>query len=292
MFMGMSKVQLGVASAVALAGVTAYALQRTANANLRGEIAALRPSHQAIANLRTENERLASVAAEVEMLRRDDVELKQLAQSAADIQKSNAENARLARLRTGEQTKSQGVQAEVDRMNREGNALVNEYKALVTKSKDPSLSAEGKVQAEDAVKLKLAAIQAKQREIRAYIESTGGAIPPQFRTSAEDAARRKALRAEADANGVPGTIEAVSINLKLPDPDCATVLSALETISGIKIIRDPSIANVRAALTSHSGNYTKTEAFLALRTALLEQANIVLEPTPDGKLVAKLGPPR
>jgi hypothetical protein len=293
MFMGMSKVQLGIASAVALASATAYALQRTANANLRGEIATLRPSHQAIANLRTENERLASVAAEVEILRRDDVELKQLAQSVADIQKSNAENARLARLRASEQSKSQSVQAEIDRMNREGNALVNEYKALVTKSKDSSLSADGKVQAEDAVKLKLAAIQAKQREIRAYIESTGGTVPSQFRTTGEEVTQRKALRADADAaNGVPGTIEAARVSLKMPDADSATALSAIEAISGIKIIRDPSISNVTGIIASQSGNFTKAEAVLALRTALRDQLNIILEPTPDGSLVAKLGPPR
>jgi RNA polymerase sigma factor (sigma-70 family) len=180
-FMGMTKLQLGIAGALAVAGAAGFGLQADTNAGLRREIAALREQQQAVAPLRAENQRLATVAAEVEMLRRDDLELKRLAQSVSESRKASEENARIARL--GEATRN--VQAEIARMNREGNALVGEYRTLVERSKDLALPAEDRAQAEVAAKQKLEAIWMKQREVNAFKESARAAglyVPPAGRT--------------------------------------------------------------------------------------------------------------
>lgn len=176
-FMSISKLQVGIAGALAVAGATVFWLQAKTNASLRREFAALRGQQQAVAALRAENQRLATVAAEVEMLRSDDLELKQLAQSAAEAKKSNEENARLARIRDNDRN----VQAEIERMNREGNALVEEYKVLMEQSKEPSLTAEAKSNASAAAQQKLEAIKMKKSEINIFTQSAraaGWVSPP------------------------------------------------------------------------------------------------------------------
>jgi RNA polymerase sigma factor (sigma-70 family) len=137
-FMGMTKIQIGIASAVAVAGVTGYVSQAETNAGLRREIVTALETPQAVAALRTENQRLASVAAEGELLRRDDVEFKQLAQGVAEAQKTQAENARLTRLQGTQRTWQENAEAEIQRLNREGQMLVDDYKALVAQSEDAS----------------------------------------------------------------------------------------------------------------------------------------------------------
>src|SRR5207237_372882 len=99
-FMGMTKVQIGIGCALAAAFATAYVVQGNTNAGLRREIAAFAPPPQAAAALRAENQQLASIAAEVQMLRHDDSELKQLGQRVADVKKANEERTRLALART------------------------------------------------------------------------------------------------------------------------------------------------------------------------------------------------
>jgi RNA polymerase sigma factor (sigma-70 family) len=175
-FMSITKLQIGIASAAALAVVTGSALQRNSNEELRREIAALRGQQPAIAALRAENQQLAGRIAEVEMLRRDDLELKDLAQKAAEAKKANEESLRLARDRDHKAN----AQAELDRLNREGNALVEEYKDLSEKSNNPSLSPEAKTVARAAAERKLDAIKLKMREAKAYSESAraAGLLPP------------------------------------------------------------------------------------------------------------------
>jgi RNA polymerase sigma factor (sigma-70 family) len=298
---GISKVQVGMMAAAAGALVTGYVFQDRLNARLSREIAALRESPAAQS---AESQRVAPASAEVEPTRRANAKVEQLTQRAAEFQKAKDESERLARIQESERSKAQYIQSEIDRMNREGNVLVEEYRALVAKAKDPSLAPDRRDEMEAAAKLKMAAIQAKQRQIKAYIESTRGAIPPQFRSPAEDAARRRAQRAgveqtyPADTGAEKDTAshwkpaDADRISLALPDADHATALSALETISGITIIRDRSIADVKGTLNALSGTYTKSDAALVLRTALRDQLNIILEPSSDGTLVARLGPPR
>jgi hypothetical protein len=176
-FMSISKLQMGIASALAVAGATGYVWQARTNAGLRQEIVAMREQQQAIAALRAENQRLASAVAEVETLRSDDVELKQLEQRVDDAKRVNEEKARLAQARTQELRKAfaekiraddQRSQEDIDRMNREGNALVVEYQALVAKAKDPSLGPETHAEAEAAAQAKLETIKQKRDEIRVF----------------------------------------------------------------------------------------------------------------------------
>ena len=187
-FMSISKIQIGITSALAVAGATAYGLQGKTNAALRQEIVALQSQQQAVVALRTENRQLAGVAAEVELLRQDDTELKQLAQRATEIKAANVENARLAQVSTknranalSAQIRDQDLlaQAEVDRMNREGNKLVDEYKALIARAKDGALTADERAQVDAASKTKFTEIQAKQKEVQAFIEATRLALGAQ-----------------------------------------------------------------------------------------------------------------
>lgn len=167
-FLSISKIQAGIVSAIAVAGTMAYVVQGKTNAALRGEIAALRE----------ENRQRAATAAEIELLRRDDVELKQLAQSVAEVRKQNEDAVRLAQTRAVQdrrkelekllQEQDRLAQAEIDRMIREGNALVVEYNKHIRRAKD--LTGEARAQADAAAKAKFAEIQAKPREIKAFIE--------------------------------------------------------------------------------------------------------------------------
>jgi RNA polymerase sigma factor (sigma-70 family) len=97
-FMGMTKLQMGVAGAVALLGAAAYVSEGRAQVALRQEIAQVNAQQGTIAALHAENRRLAAAAAEVEMLRRDDAELERLARGVA-VAKQQAEARRIAQAK-------------------------------------------------------------------------------------------------------------------------------------------------------------------------------------------------
>jgi RNA polymerase sigma factor (sigma-70 family) len=219
-FMGMNKLQIGITSAFAIAGAAGYFAQAETNDNLRQEIATLRAQQPDVATLRTENRLLASTAAEIELLRRDDAELQRLAQRGAEAKQTIEENARRtaeANARAAQAKELQrSVQAEIDRMNREGNALVEEYKLLLEKSKDPLLTAESKAAAVSVAAEKMTAIRMKQREVQAFMESHGVA-------SAFTARRALTLPPEATPE-LTGRITAVpgpegSVRRKAPTQD-------------------------------------------------------------------------
>lgn len=176
-FMGMTKLQMGIAGALAIAGAAGYFAQAETNDNLRREIATLQAQRPDVGALQLENRQLASAAAEIEMLRRDDGQLQRLAQGGAEAKLAIEENARRtaeANARA-EQAKEieRTVQAEIERMNREGNALVDEYLLLVEKSKDASLAREAKRAVAAAAEDKLTVIRMKKREVQAFGESHG-----------------------------------------------------------------------------------------------------------------------
>ena len=81
-FMGMSKLQLGIAGALVAGGAASFVIQAQGNAALNDELARLRAENQTIATLHAENQRLAAVAAEVAELRKDDAELARLRDEA------------------------------------------------------------------------------------------------------------------------------------------------------------------------------------------------------------------
>ena len=63
-------------------------------------------------------------------------------------------------------------------------------------------------------------------------------------------------------------------------------------MSGRKVIRDASLSKVSGTLDLQAGMSSKDNALQALRSALKNQLNVVVEPTPDGSLIAKLGATR
>lgn len=69
-----------------------------------------------------------------------------------------------AKLRADEQK----AQEELDRLNKEGNALVNEYKELVDQSNNPTATAEAKSKAQGQAQQKLEEIQKKQNEVGSF----------------------------------------------------------------------------------------------------------------------------
>src|SRR5215212_661088 len=64
------------------------------------------------------------------------------------------------------QADDQKAQEEVEKMNKEGNALVDEYKTVSEIASNAALSAEAKSKAQDEANKKLEQIQAKQREVQ------------------------------------------------------------------------------------------------------------------------------
>jgi hypothetical protein len=178
--MGMSKIQMGVAGALAVAGAAGYLAQAENQAGLRREIAALRAEPQAIALLREENAQLAGVAAEVERLRADDSEFARLSRLVAEAQAAQRSRNEKARLAPAPSTAPDHVRAEIERLNREGNKLVEEFKVLSEAAKAPSLLPEAKAAAQAAAQQKLEAMKLKQAEIKAFTDNAraAGWAPP------------------------------------------------------------------------------------------------------------------
>ncbi|MEI6464327.1 MAG: OmpH family outer membrane protein [Verrucomicrobiota bacterium] len=74
------------------------------------------------------------------------------------------------------QADDQKAQEEVEKMNKEGNSLVEEYKTLNDQSNNPALSAEAKGKAQDTAQKKLESIQNKQREVQTFIQNTRNSL--------------------------------------------------------------------------------------------------------------------
>jgi RNA polymerase sigma factor (sigma-70 family) len=84
-FWGMTKLEIGIAGALALAGIGGVVLQQKANAAHREEIQTLQIQNRQIERLENENRRLARDLAEVAVLREDDAELLRLRNEAAGL---------------------------------------------------------------------------------------------------------------------------------------------------------------------------------------------------------------
>ena len=81
------------------------------------------------------------------------------------------------------QADDQKAQEEVGRMNKEGQALVDEYKALAEQaSNNPALSAEAKQQKQADAQKKLEAINAKQQEVQQFIGQTRQSLQQRLQT--------------------------------------------------------------------------------------------------------------
>ena len=84
-FMSMTKLQVGLASALAVAGATGYLVQSGSSSGLREEIAALQSDSRQVAALEAENARLARAAAERADLLANEAALARLRAEAAAL---------------------------------------------------------------------------------------------------------------------------------------------------------------------------------------------------------------
>ncbi len=100
------------------------------------------------------------------------------------------------------QADDQKAQEEVDKMNKDGNAIVEEFKSLNEQASNPALSNDAKTKAQADAQRKYEQIQAKQNEVRGFIQNTRNSLQQRlqaFRTLmleeiskvATDVAKRK-----------------------------------------------------------------------------------------------------
>jgi outer membrane protein len=113
------------------------------------------------------------------------------------------------------QADDQKAQEEVEKMNKEGNGLVEEYKALNDQSNNPALSADAKAKAQESAQKKLESIQNKQREVQTFIQNTRNSLGQRLNTFrslmleeiskiAADVAKRKGSTLLLDKAGPTG----------------------------------------------------------------------------------------
>src|SRR5688572_4132351 len=89
-----------------------------------------------------------------------------------DMAKLYDNHYKTAEQNTKIQADDQKAQEEVDKMNKEGNALVEEYKSLNDQANNPALSADAKSKSQAEAQKRLEAIQNKQREIQTFVQNT------------------------------------------------------------------------------------------------------------------------
>jgi outer membrane protein len=113
-----------------------------------------------------------------------------------------------AKLRSDEQK----AQQELDRLNKEGNSLVEKYKELVDQSNNPAVTAEAKAKAQGEAQKMMQEIQRKQEEVQSFQTNTRNSLQQrnqQFRSLmveeiskiAVDIARRKGATFLIDKSG-------------------------------------------------------------------------------------------
>lgn len=76
----------------------------------------------------------------------------------------------------------QKAQEQIDELNKEGNTLVEEYKASVEKAKNPALSSDAKTKAESEAQSKLEEIQKKQNQVQSFRNQTQRAFQQRIKT--------------------------------------------------------------------------------------------------------------
>lgn len=101
---------------------------------------------------------------------------------------------------------------EVEKLNKEGNALLEEYKGLAEKAQNPTLTADAKTKAEADAQKKYVDIQRKQQEVQGFIQNTRQQLSQRFQTfknlmleeiskTAADVAKRKGATLLIDKSG-------------------------------------------------------------------------------------------
>jgi outer membrane protein len=104
---------------------------------------------------------------------------------------------------------------DVEKMNKDGNALVEEYKALLEQANNPALTVDAKTKAQGDAQKKLEAINKKQDEIQQFIGQTRQILQQRFMNFktvmldelskiASDVAKRKGATLLIDKSGPTG----------------------------------------------------------------------------------------
>jgi len=74
------------------------------------------------------------------------------------------------------------AQAELEKLNAEGNTLVQEYQELIDQTKNPALSDDAKIKAEQDAQLKLQDIDRKRQEVASFRQNTAASLQQRIRT--------------------------------------------------------------------------------------------------------------
>lgn len=160
------------------------------------------------------------------------------------------------------QADDQKAQEEVEKMNKEGNGLVEEYKALNEKSNNPALSTDAKSKAQDDAQKKLEAIQNKQREVQTFIQNTRNSLGQRLQTFrslmleeiskvATDVAKRKGATLLLDKAGP--TAIGIS-NFIYTDPAYDITEEVQKEVNKDKPAGSPSAPAATAAPAASSGS--------------------------------------
>jgi outer membrane protein len=106
----------------------------------------------------------------------------------------------------------QKAQEEVEKMNKEGNALVEDYKGLSEQSNNPALTADAKAKSQADAQKKLEEIQRKKNDINTFAQNTQRSLQQRLQTfrtlmleeiskTASDIAKRKGATLLLDKAG-------------------------------------------------------------------------------------------
>lgn len=106
----------------------------------------------------------------------------------------------------------QKAQEELDKLNKEGNSLVEKYKELVDQSNNPAATAEAKSKAQGEAQRLLEQIQRKQQEVQSFQANTRNSLQQRVQTfrslmveeiskTAVDIAKRKGATILLDKSG-------------------------------------------------------------------------------------------
>jgi outer membrane protein len=80
------------------------------------------------------------------------------------------------------QADEQKAHEEVERMNKEGNVLLEQYKSFDEQLKNPAASAESKNKTQQEAQKKLEEINNKQREVQAFVQTTRNTLGQRLNT--------------------------------------------------------------------------------------------------------------
>lgn len=169
----LGKFQLGLAATMVVGGGAMLAHQTKANDELRHEISTTRPEASALARFRSENLSLVARIAEAESLQREVADIASLERGVTEAGQALARRQAAA---TPRPAPNELLQAQIQRLNKEGNELVKNYKAISVRVNDSAVAPADRARAAEAAQQTLAAIKAKQTAIKELVATSQGQV--------------------------------------------------------------------------------------------------------------------